>query len=225
VLIAIETSSDVCGVAVARDGEVIYEAGLHVPRSHAAHLAPMIGDALERAGARPADVEAVAVSAGPGSYTGLRIGVSTAKGLCVAGGAALVPVPTLGALAWAAGPWLPADALVLAALPSRRGEVYVAVVDEGDALSTPAAAAHRLDALPSSLIGDASRVLVIGPAAHPVAQALREAGHAATAIEMQPSAASIAHLGAARLAAGLTVDVAAFEPEYVTAAYVGGPGS
>jgi tRNA threonylcarbamoyladenosine biosynthesis protein TsaB len=221
-LLAIETSSDVCGVALMRHGELVYEAGLHIARSHAGHLAPMIADALLRVGASPADVEAVAVSAGPGSYTGLRIGVSTAKGLCLAGGSLLVAVPTLAALGHAARPWLPAGVLVLAALPSRRGEVYVASVDASDVLSTPVASAHRLDALPSSLTSGAPSVMVIGPAADPVAHALGEAGHETKAITLQPSAASVAHLGAARLAAGVTADVVGFEPEYVTAAYVGG---
>ncbi len=219
-LLAIETSGDVCGLALADGETVLYHAALAVPRSHGAHLAPMIAEALDRAGAAPGDVRAVAVSAGPGSYTGLRIGVSTAKGLCVASGAALVAVPTLTAVAWAARPWVERGTVVVAALPSRRGEVYAGVVDITDPAAIPAEGAYALDTFPADLGGDGP-TLVVGPAAGVVANALKSAGRAdVRVVPVAISALHVAAIGAARLAAGLVEDLAGFEPNYVTPAYV-----
>src|SRR5690554_576977 len=98
-LLAIETATNVCSVAVAQSGRLRAEISLSRPRAHAEHLVPMIQDALRYADVRADQLQVVAVSSGPGSYTGLRIGVSTAKGLAEAVEAALVGVPTLMGLA------------------------------------------------------------------------------------------------------------------------------
>jgi tRNA threonylcarbamoyladenosine biosynthesis protein TsaB len=122
-LLAIETATDVCSVAVFRDGRLLTSSAERRPRIHAERLVPMIGELLGEAEAAPGDLDIVALSAGPGSYTGLRIGAATAKGMLFATGAQLVAVSTLEALAWqklaSGGPH------VAAVLPSRRGECYL----------------------------------------------------------------------------------------------------
>jgi tRNA threonylcarbamoyladenosine biosynthesis protein TsaB len=219
-LLAIETAGETCGVALARAGEVVGSDALHGPRLHAASLAPMIERVMRAAGVRAGDLQAVAVSAGPGSFTGLRIGVSTAKGLCVAAGAALVAVPTLGALGRASAGRLRPGERLLAALPSRRGEAYVAEVDLGDPLARPAAASYALVDLPPELAPGPT--LIVGPAAEAVGAALASAGRRdARWVATQPDASAVAALGWARFQSGLTEDLAAFEPDYVTPAYVG----
>jgi tRNA threonylcarbamoyladenosine biosynthesis protein TsaB len=226
-LLGIETASDVCAVALMDGDRLVAEAALHVPRSHAAHLVPLVRDVLARAGAAAADLAAVAVSAGPGSFTGLRIGVSTAKGLCLASGAALVAVPTLRALAERAGPLLtairPGDLLV-AALPSRRGEVFAAAFEldlaAGLVPASPAAAVPYQTL--AAWARPAARTWAVGPVAEEVAAALQAAGGPdVRAAVVAPSAVPVARLGRSRLVAGLTEDAAAFEPDYVTPAYVG----
>ena len=212
-------------------GALRVELTLHRPRRHSERLAPLIRDALRHAGdALDADdLDAVALAAGPGSYTGLRIGASTAKGLCAATGAALVPVPTLEALAEAhRGRAAPGDVLG-AVLRSRRGEVYAAAfrctdddralapVFEAAALETDEAARRFEDLLrgEASAPGDAATWL-LGSGAERVVEALPDDVEAFRLCEEAfPSAAAVARCGAARFAAGTVADAAAFEPRYL----------
>jgi tRNA threonylcarbamoyladenosine biosynthesis protein TsaB len=100
-MLCLETSSPVCGVALTHlaTGELLAQAELRVEKSHASHLLPLAESLLQLSGYSLANVGAVALSAGPGSYTGLRIGAATAKGLCTALGIPLVAVSTLQVLA------------------------------------------------------------------------------------------------------------------------------
>ena len=135
--LGLDTATDVCAIALLDGDAALFEATLAVPRSHGRRLAPLVAEAFAHVGRPPSDLELVAVSAGPGSYTGLRIGMSTAKGLALATGAALVAVPTLSALAASA----PGAGPVAVVLPSRRGEVYAAVLDGDAEIREPAALA------------------------------------------------------------------------------------
>lgn len=92
-VLALETSGAACSVALAWQGRYYWDTE-EQPFQHAALLAPMISQVLERAGANPAQLQAVAVSLGPGSYTGLRIGLATAKGLCQVVGCPLIALST-----------------------------------------------------------------------------------------------------------------------------------
>ncbi len=95
-ILGIETSTDICSVALLRDGEVV---SIREGGEHARMLAVYIDEVLREASIAASALDAVAVSAGPGSYTGLRIGVSTAKGLCYALGIPLIAIGSLEALA------------------------------------------------------------------------------------------------------------------------------
>ncbi|MCS6981552.1 MAG: tRNA (adenosine(37)-N6)-threonylcarbamoyltransferase complex dimerization subunit type 1 TsaB [Flavobacteriales bacterium] len=92
-LLALETSGAACGVALAWQGHYFVDTD-EQPLQHATRLAPMIRQILEEAGASPSHLQAVAVSLGPGSYTGLRIGLATAKGLCQVIGCPLIGIST-----------------------------------------------------------------------------------------------------------------------------------
>ena len=83
-ILALDTSTPVCSVALCKDGQIIAQNMLSIGLSHSSHLTKLIEQVLENAGVGLTDLTAVAVSKGPGSYTGLRIGVSVAKGLCFA---------------------------------------------------------------------------------------------------------------------------------------------
>lgn len=222
-LLAIETATDVCGVALVQDGRLVAELSLRRPRAHAENLVPMIQDALRYGGLESRAVEAVAVSAGPGSYTGLRIGASTAKGLAAAVDARLVAVPSLEALAaCVASTAAPGDA-ILAAFNSRRDELYVGVflVEEDGALKPhrdPAALA--VDELPGLLADLATdRLWLVGEGAEKAAAALNAFARIRLLdpARFLPSAASVARLALPKLAAGRTEDLAAFEPFYLKA--------
>ena len=128
-ILHIETSTDVCSVAVSEDSQVIFQQDDHSGLGHAERLGTMVDEALSFTHAIPFD--AVAVSCGPGSYTGLRIGVSMAKGVCYGRDLKLIAVPTLELLC------VPVllrevpeeDALLCPMLDARRMEVYAGIYD------------------------------------------------------------------------------------------------
>ena len=94
-IILIETSTSLCSVALAEDGRVVAYRESAEPRAHAAMTAPFVKEVLSDCGLSVGDCSAVCVSSGPGSYTGLRVGVSTAKGLCFGAGLPLLSVDTM----------------------------------------------------------------------------------------------------------------------------------
>lgn len=125
----LETATDVCSVAVADGTTLLAERTGGSANLHSSHLTIFIAEALEQAGLTLGEVGEVVLSDGPGSYTSLRVGAATAKGLCVAlPGLALRTVPTLAALALASGTQA---GPVLATLNSRRGEVFGQLFDFG----------------------------------------------------------------------------------------------
>ena len=227
-MLVLETATDVCSLALCEGPRLLAALDLHLPRAHGALLAPAIEQLLGWAGLAPPALAAVAVSAGPGSYTGLRIGLATAKGLCFALGLPLVAVPTLAGLAAQAAPLaqaLPdaARARIVPLLDARRREVYVAHYDaQGRALAP--AQAHILTE--ESFLAElaAGPVLFVGAAAAKLA-GLPAARHPQALLlpELAPSARALGPLAAARLAAGQVEDLAGFEPLYLKPVHIG-PG-
>src|SRR5688572_16695119 len=102
VILSLETSTDVCSVALHDNIHLLAQDEIHEPQSHAARLAPMIDVMLRKVRIEKKQIKAVAVTQGPGSYTGLRIGTSTAKGICYALDIPLISVGTLELLAFQA---------------------------------------------------------------------------------------------------------------------------
>lgn len=98
-ILLIETATDVCSVAVADGEKIISSDRISEPRSQASGLAPLIQKTVAEAGMSTNCLDAVAVSSGPGSYTGLRVGVSTAKGICFGAGIPLIGIGTLDIIA------------------------------------------------------------------------------------------------------------------------------
>ena len=130
-ILHIETSTDVCSVAVSEDSHVIFQQEDHSGPNHAESLGTMVDEALSFTDNHAIPFDAVAVSCGPGSYTGLRIGVSMAKGICYGRNLKLIAVPTLELLC------VPVllreipkeDALLCPMLDARRMEVYAGIYD------------------------------------------------------------------------------------------------
>ena len=128
-ILHIETSTDVCSVAVSEDGQVIFDQEDHSGPNHAERLGTMVDEALSFTDNHAIPFDAVAVSCGPGSYTGLRIGVSMAKGVCYGRNLKLIAVPTLELLC------VPVllreipeeNALLCPMLDARRMEVYAGI--------------------------------------------------------------------------------------------------
>ena len=121
-ILSIETSTSICSVAIHEQGELLALAEIKESGAHAEKLLLLVDEVFEKAGLSFADLDAVAVSQGPGSYTGLRIGVSTAKGIAYALEIPLIGINTLQAMA-ASQSVAPGD-YVVAVLDARRKEVY-----------------------------------------------------------------------------------------------------
>ena len=132
VILNIETSTTVCSVALTAEGMVLRHYEDFNAQSHATVLSGFIRGCMDFAREREVRIEAVAVSIGPGSYTGLRIGLSEAKGLAYALGVPLIGVDTLRLLTTGvmfAGEDVPADAVFIPMIDARRMEVYTAAYD------------------------------------------------------------------------------------------------
>ncbi len=128
-ILSIETATKVCSVALHEDKELLGSQELHVDRSHSEYLAVMIKDLFRYTGKETKDLSAVAVSKGPGSYTGLRIGVSTSKGLCFGLDIPLISVNSLLVMAYDVNQYNLQGYDLCPMLDARRMEVYCLITD------------------------------------------------------------------------------------------------
>jgi len=127
-LLAIETATETCSVALVQNGEVLANISYFQGRQHSKLLIPIIKQLVENQNISLQSLSAIAISSGPGSYTGLRIGVSAAKGLCFGLNLPLIAVSTLDSLAFSVTPIaLKMNALICPMIDARRMEVYTAL--------------------------------------------------------------------------------------------------
>jgi tRNA threonylcarbamoyladenosine biosynthesis protein TsaB len=161
-LLALDAAGASCSVALWADGQVIARRFSTMARGQSEHLVPMIAEVMAAAGRAFADLDAVAVTTGPGGFTGVRIGLATARGLALARGLPLIGVSSFEVAAAAATPAERAGRRILAVLDSKRDELFVQLFDSDLAeLSPPrelalATLAETLPAGPLVLTGDAA---------------------------------------------------------------------
>jgi tRNA threonylcarbamoyladenosine biosynthesis protein TsaB len=211
-LLAFDTSTEWCSVALG-DGTHWQIRDEHAGQTHSERLLPMVRELLAAAGWTLGELDGIAFGAGPGSFTGVRIGCGVAQGLALGIDRAVVPVPTLAAIAHAV--WRADGATrVVACLDARMREVYVAAYERGPeawsevhapAVLPPVSVALTL---PGTWVGAGN-----GFAAYPELAALL--GLARVDAAARPGAQSIAELALPRLIAGEGVDAAAALPLYV----------
>ncbi len=140
-ILHLETSTNVCSVALSDGGKTVFRKESYEGRAHAVLLGVYVEEALQAMRAGSLTLDAVAVGSGPGSYTGLRIGVSMAKGLCFGYEIPLISIPTLELLAsTVVREHAPEADLFCPMLDARRMEVYTAVYDAAMRLVQPASA-------------------------------------------------------------------------------------
>ena len=128
-LLAVESATSALSVAVLRGEELQVELSRRGDQHHAETLLPLVDQALAQAGLELDEIQAFGVSIGPGSFTSLRIGLATVKGLAFGTPRPVAPVSTLAALAWTADGGADSETPVMALLDARRGEVYAAGYD------------------------------------------------------------------------------------------------
>lgn len=219
-ILSIETGTEVCSVALAQDGVMISLRESGGGRAHANNLGVYIDEVLRENDLDADELDAVAVGGGPGSYTGLRIGVSTAKGLCYALGKPLIAVDSLKALANIAMEEYeagiidldnPETALLAPMIDARRMEVYTRLFDT-NLTAVNETQAHILTADSFADIFAAGReLLVFGNGAQKCADLLPQAKPARIA----SSARGLVTLAEAAYQAGEFVDTAYYEPFYL----------
>ena len=124
-ILALESSAAACSVALTRDGELVAQNWQNSGLTHSRTLLPMVDSLLKNSGQRLEEVDVVAVAAGPGSFTGLRIGVATAKGLAWPGDKDCAPCSTLESMAWPLAHL--AGKVIVCAMDARRKQVYNAL--------------------------------------------------------------------------------------------------
>jgi tRNA threonylcarbamoyladenosine biosynthesis protein TsaB len=215
-VLGLDTATRKTSVGLAVDAEIV-ASRVRSTGSHAVSLLPLIEEVLGDAGWSVRDLDACAVSGGPGSFTGLRVGFSVAKGLAHASGMPLVAVPTLEALARTVQD--PA-ATVCALLDARKGELYYGCFRRhGDACERLSADAVTT---PEALVVSLPRpCVVVGDAVPRYGEFLRQhLGNAATLLSWEthgPCGGVVASMGWAAVQAGGRSDPAALEPDYIRA--------
>ncbi|HEX4461187.1 MAG TPA: tRNA (adenosine(37)-N6)-threonylcarbamoyltransferase complex dimerization subunit type 1 TsaB [Polyangia bacterium] len=209
IVLALDTATTSSAVALWRDGRVVAERRRLVT-THSESLLAMIDESFAEAGLQPRQLDGVACGAGPGSFTGLRIGLATAKGLCFALDKPLAMVSTLAAIA-ARAP----DGRVLAVIDALKGEVYAGLFDV--VAGQPERAGDEAVIAPERLLaqlGDWQPAVVVGSGALKYPQ-LVVPGARLLDSDAGPHPADLARLGAARFAAGLADDLATATPAYL----------
>ena len=215
-ILNIETSTETCSVAVAQDGGIIFEKINNEPNSHTKYLAKFVEEALSFAESHAIPLDAVAVSSGPGSYTGLRIGVSTAKGICYGKNVPLIAIPTLKLLC--VKPLLSDDiedenALLCPMIDARRMEAYTAIYDRA-LREVREVKAEVIDATTYNEWLDKGLVYFFGNGAEKCKEIINHP-NARFIDNVVPTAKSMLPLAELAIAKGLYEDVAYFEPFYL----------
>ncbi len=218
-ILCIETGTDICSVGLSRDGELVSLRESDEGRDHAKRVGVFVDELLRETGIAPDELDAIAVGMGPGSYTGLRIGVSFAKGMCYGLQIPLVAVGSLDALAEVAiedneagildvKDWN--DAVLCPMVDARRMEVYTRLFNAaGEPLSEVSAEIVTEESFAEWRKG--RQLVIFGNGAAKCREILPDA----TYVNITPSARGLARLAERRLQEGKTEDIAYFEPFYL----------
>ncbi len=220
-ILNIETSTAVCSVSLGKDGELFAYKENREGMSHATHLTVFIDSILKENELKPQDLDAIAVSMGPGSYTGLRIGVSTAKGICYGSNLPLIAVSTLQAMT---APLLkneavlsqlgnPENSVFCPMIDARRMEVYTAFYSyKNEEIRQVAAEIIDEESFVSDL--EKSEVVFFGDGSAKCQSSL-QSENAIFVSDITPTAAGMIELSEAKYESKSFEDVAYFEPFYL----------
>jgi len=219
-ILHIETATEVCSVSIALKGKVIAYKETTKERSHAAVLSVFIRELFDKTGLSAGDLDAIAVSMGPGSYTGLRIGVSTAKGLCYGADLPLIAIPTLEIMCFGMlekfkgeGTYLEDDLLFLPMIDARRMEVYTAIFNK-DLAPVRDTSALIIESTSFDDLLQNNRLVFFGDGADKLSDTIVNP-NACFFMNYKLSSVHMTELAYARFKNKDFVDVAYFEPYYL----------
>jgi tRNA threonylcarbamoyladenosine biosynthesis protein TsaB len=213
--LAFDCSSKTASVAVLRDGMIVYDIVLDTGRNHSEVLLPGINQACQESGCKISEIDLFACAIGPGSFTGLRIGVSTLKGLMIAQGKPAVGVSSLAALALNAGR---TEKTICSVMDAGRGQVYTAryrMNQDGALIQTGEEKALSPDRIKQ---GDDENVVYVGDGAVRYADEIRKKSGKNVLIDLENPhihASSVGILALKKLSQGDVLDLNRFTPIYL----------
>lgn len=214
-VLSIETATSVCSVALHQNGKLLGCQSLLVEKSHSSHLIVMIEQVLKNCRVEMNQLQAVGVSKGPGSYTGLRIGVSTAKGLCYTLGIPLIGVNTLIGMAHQIGKVPRGVDFLCPMIDARRMEVYCAMLNSQleEVMETSPVV---VTAESFSEWMNRGKVLFFGNGSNKCSEVLNGTNMNSMFVQnFLPSASSIGMLAGTKLKQGEIEDLSGFQPLYL----------
>ena len=221
-ILNIETSTTVCSIAIGMDGVPVSVNEINDGYSHAEEIEGLIEKSLKESNLTFKDLDAISVSKGPGSYTGLRIGVSLAKGLCFGLEIPLISVPTLEAMAFHPTVLANPNSLRVPMLDARRMEVYSCVLNaENEVVSETEAVIIDENSYRSFLRNN--EVLFFGPGMEKCKEQLSIHKGAIFQDEVLPSAKQMVRISEEKFNSNQLEDVAYFEPFYLKDFVAGKP--
>ncbi len=221
-ILHIETSTKICSVAVSENDRLLEVVDMPEGMNHTALLVPAIDTILKSCQLIPGDLGAIAVSSGPGSYTGLRVGSSTAKAMAYSLKIPIIPVPTLLALASAGFINHPDASAAIPMLDARRNEVFMAMYGPDLTELIPASSFILEDQLIRDVVGNYQKVLAIGDGALKLKQPME--AYLTIDTSIQASAKHLVGPAYARYIAGITGDPMHFVPFYLKPPNITSPG-
>ena len=213
-----DTATRTASIGLVEENRIVGEFSLQVDRVHSKKLMPMVDQLLEAAGVEATKIEAIAVSAGPGSFTGLRIGMATAKGLAYALSVPLIGVSTLAGLCYNC---IPADALLCPILDARMSEFYTALYrwENGQLVPVIEDSVMRREKLIQMLAGEEGPKIVVADQALESNLNLNEAFSGsilyAPPHQALPRGVSIALLGYKQIENGAGDSLLSLQPAYL----------
>lgn len=213
-ILSIETSTKTCSVALHQSSTLLAAQDIHLEKSHSGLLHVMIADLLKYCGVEKNQLAAIAVAKGPGSYTGLRIGVSAAKGLCFALDIPLIAIETLEAMALGVRQYTTENVGLCPMIDARRMEVYCQIRNQEMELILPTSAVvvdeHSFQEYMAQ-----QKILFFGDGAAKCKPILSHSPNAFFLSDIHPSAANVGALATEKYAKKEFEDVAYFEPYYL----------
>ena len=217
-ILAIDSSGQVASVAIVTDEAVLAEYSVKYKKTHSQTLLPMVEEVMKMTGTEGKELDAVAVTNGPGSYTGLRIGSSTVKGLAMVWDKPIIPVPTVDTLA---ANYADYDGLICPLMDARRGQVYTGLYrfTDGKLTTVVPQVCTMLNDILAKVNELGEKVIFLGDGVPVHSQEI--AGQVTVPYTLAPmhrsvqSAASLGYLACTYLREGKTVTATELVPEYL----------
>lgn len=214
IILSIETSTPISSIALHDSGQLIAQQSIHKNKSHSEFLVPSIKNLCEMSGVIQNEIKAIGISEGPGSYTGLRIGTSSAKGLCYGLEVPLIAVSTLAAMAIGVMKYTDEQLLFCPMLDARRMEVYCLIMDSNESILEPISAKIIDEESFQELLVE-NKIIFFGDGSAKCKPALESNPNARFIEDIYPSAVHIGELAWTKFNNKQFEDLAYFEPFYL----------